>query len=176
MNKTNGETMDDAGPRPDDEVRKDVEQHLVDDTAVDAKEVRLSVKDGVVTLSGAVDAVPEKRRAREIAETIPGEKAVVDNMQVRNFVERGDEELKNEIINHLGRDAWVESLPDLEVYVSDGQVRLEGTPKTWPERSAIEDVVWWVPGVRDVENLMHPDEAPQDIVPDRTAFHNEKSL
>lgn len=170
------ETMDDAGPRPDEEVRAHVEKHLVDDSMVDAKEVTVSVKNGVVSLSGAVDAVPEKRRAREIAETIPGVKCVEDNMEIRNFVERGDEELKNEIINHLSRDAWVESLPDLEIYVSNGQVRLEGTPKTWPERKAIEDVVWWVPGVRDVENLMHPSEEPQDIVPDRTAFHDEKSL
>jgi len=160
----------------DDAVRRQVEQFLTEDTTVDQKEVTVSVKDSVVTLSGAVDAVPEKRRAREIAETTPGVKEVVDDLDVRNFVEREDNELKSAIVNALTRDAWVDSLPDIEIYVSMGQVRLEGTCKTWSERAAIEDVVWWVPGVRSVENLMHPTEEPQDIVAGRTAFHDEKSL
>lgn len=176
MNIESGETMDDTGPRPDARVSDDVRRFLANDSTVDAGEVNVATTGGVVTLTGKVDAVPEKRRAREIAETTPGVKEVVDNMEVLNFVERKDDELRSEIVNHLLRDAWVESLPSLEIYVSGGQVRLEGTPKTWSERKAIEDVVWWVPGVRDVENLMHPSEEAQDIAEDRTAFHDEKSL
>jgi osmotically-inducible protein OsmY len=151
-------------------------EFMAQSPGLDPGEVQVGVKDSVVTLEGAVDAVPEKRRAREIAETTPGVKSVVDNLSVLNFVKREDNELKSEIVNHLGRDAYVESLPDLEIYVSAGEVRLEGRCKTWRERHSIEDVVWWVPGVRDVENLIHPTEESPDLNPGETAFYDEKSL
>jgi osmotically-inducible protein OsmY len=151
-------------------------EFMAQSPGLDPGEVQVGVKDSIVTLEGAVDAVPEKRRAREIAETTPGVKSVVDNLSVLNFVKREDNELKSEIVNHLGRDAYVQSLPDLEIYVSAGEVRLEGTCKTWSERHSIEDVVWWVPGVRSVENLVHPTEEQTDLNPGETAFYDEKSL
>lgn len=143
---------------------------------VDAGEVKATANDGVLTLDGAVDAAPERWRAVEIAETTPGVKRVVDNLTVLNYVPMEDEELKNAVMNALSRDAFVESLPNLEVYVERGTVRLEGTSKTWHERRAIADAVWWTPGVLNVEVMIHPTEEPQDYAEDRTAHHNEDSL
>jgi osmotically-inducible protein OsmY len=157
-------------------LKADVLRFFQESADVDPSEIEVSVSDGVVTLGGCVEAVPEKRRAREIAETTPGVKMVEDEMRVRNFVERGDDELKSAIVNHLSRDAWVESIPTLEIYVSGGEVRLEGTCKTWAERHTIAQAVWWVPGVRNVENLIHPTEEPQDIVPGLTVHFDRESL
>ncbi|HEY3266671.1 MAG TPA: BON domain-containing protein [Armatimonadota bacterium] len=157
----------------DPSIRSHVDLFLQANPEVDHREVRVNVQDGVVTLSGTVDAVPEKRRAREVAETTPGVQRVIDDLQVRNFVARSDDELKSELVNALTRDAYVESLPTLEIYVSDGEVRLEGTCKTWRERHAIADAVWWTPGVRNVENLVHPLE---DHDTSETANHNLASL
>lgn len=165
-----------TGQPSDESIRSHIKLFMQANPAVDQKEVQVSVEGGVVTLEGMVDAVPEKRRAREIAESIPGVARVIDNMQVRNFVELEDDQLRNEIVNHLTRDAFVESLPTLEIYVSNGEVRLEGTCKTWHERTAIADTVWWAPGVKNVENLIHPTEEPADVQEDGTAFHNKDSL
>lgn len=143
---------------------------------VDAREVHATAHNGTLTLNGAVDAVPERRRIREIAETTPGVKTVVDNLTVRNFVAMDDDALKSAVVNALSRDAFVESLPNLEIYVERGTVRLEGTCKTWHERTAISDTVWWTPGVLNVEVLIHPTEEPQDYAEGRTAHHNEDSL
>jgi osmotically-inducible protein OsmY len=167
---------DNPKPVTDDEIRSRILEFFQAGPLVDCKEITVEVRDGHVTLSGAVDAVPEKRRAREIAETTPGVKDVTDAMEVRNFVERSDEELRNEIINALTRDAYVQSLPQLEIYVSDGEVRVEGACETWAEKKSISDAVWWTPGVRNVQMLVHPTEEEADLREGITAFENRESL
>ncbi len=135
----------------DQTIHSNLMEYLRNSPGVDEGEVEATVTDGTVTLTGAVDAVPERRRVREIAETTPGVRAVVDKLTIRNFVDLEDDELKSALVNALSRDAFVESLPSLEIYVHNGEVRLEGKCKTWHERSAIADTVWWTPGVRNVE-------------------------
>jgi osmotically-inducible protein OsmY len=164
------------GQPSDESIRSHIYQFYQANPTVDQKEIRVTVQDGEVTLDGTVDGLPEKRRAREIAETIPGVRTVRDNLVLANFVERTDEELRNEIVNALTRDAFVENVPALEIYVSGGEVRLEGTCKTWAEKDSIGDVVEWTPGVRSVSNRIHPTEEASDLVEGQTAFHNKESL
>ena len=100
-----GTAEQDAATQPSDEsIKSHIHQFFNVNPAVDGNEVQVSVKDAVVTLEGGVEAVPEKRMAREIAETTPGVKGVIDNLTVKNFVERTDEELHAEVKNALIRD------------------------------------------------------------------------
>jgi len=137
----------------DEQLRSEVERVLREDHRVDPKEVTVTVSGSHVTLTGAVDSAAEKRAARQDAETVPGVETVTDRMTVKNFVPVRDEELVAAVRNALRRDAYVDD-GDIEVYASNGEVRLDGTVSTYAERKAAADVVWWTPGVINVENLL----------------------
>ena len=137
----------------DEQLRADVERVLREDHRVDVREVVVRVAARHVTLTGAVDSVPEKRAARQDAESVPGVEGVTDEMTIRNFVHVPDDELVAAVRNSLSRDAYVHA-EKIEVYASNGEVRLDGTVPTYAERKAAADVVWWTPGVINVENLL----------------------
>lgn len=135
------------------QLQRRVERILREDHRVDAREISVSVAGPHVTLSGAVDSVPEKRAARQDAESVPGVEGVTDAMTVRNFVPVPDAELAAAVHNALLRDAYVDA-SRVEVYASSGEVRLDGWVATYAERKAAADVAWWTPGVVNVENLL----------------------
>ncbi|HKC85408.1 MAG TPA: BON domain-containing protein, partial [Blastocatellia bacterium] len=55
---------------------------LTDDWYVDASDMEVSVNNCTVTLSGRVDSRLEKRRAEDIAESVPGVKDVSNRLTV----------------------------------------------------------------------------------------------
>jgi osmotically-inducible protein OsmY len=147
------------------QLRGEVERVLREDHRVDAREVTVAVAGHHVTLTGAVDSVAEKRAARQDAESVPGVEGVTDEMTVRNFRRVPDDELAASVHNALLRDAYVDA-ENIEVYASNGEVRLDGTVATYAERKAAADVAWWTPGVINVENLLLvTDEAFVDAEP-----------
>src|SRR5947209_16663042 len=99
----------------DERLRDEVERVLREDHRVDAREVTVAVSGSHVTLTGAVDGVPEKRAARQDAESVPGVEGVTDEMTVRNFVRVPDEQLVATVRNALIRDAYVDDAR-IEVY------------------------------------------------------------
>jgi osmotically-inducible protein OsmY len=152
----------------DEQIKRGVEQFLRESSRVDEKEVRVEVSGAVVTLTGAVDSAIEKRYARQLAEETPGVKRVSDQVRVKSFVRRTDEELAEEVRHRLLRDAYVED-GRIEVYAS-GEVRLDGAVPTYHARKAAADVAWWTPGVINVENLLLvTDEEFVDVSPGEVA-------
>lgn len=137
----------------DEQLQAEVERVLREDHRVDIKEIEISVAGSHVTLTGAVDSVAEKRAARQDAETVPGVEGVTDRMTVKDFVPVPDDELVAAVRNALSRDAYVDA-SRVEVYAQNGEVRLDGNVSTYAERKAAADVVWWTPGVINVENLL----------------------
>jgi osmotically-inducible protein OsmY len=137
----------------EEQIRGEVERVLREDHRVDAREVRVSVAEHHVTLTGAVDSVAEKRAARQDAESVPGVEFVTDAMTIKNFSPVPDAELAAAVHNALIRDAYVDA-SRIEVYASHGEVRLDGSVATYAERHAAADVAWRTPGVINVENLL----------------------
>lgn len=68
--------------RSDERIREDVNERLGDDPMVDASEIEVSVQNREVTLTGTVRDRREKRRAEDIAESIPGVAHVQNNLRV----------------------------------------------------------------------------------------------
>jgi osmotically-inducible protein OsmY len=56
----------------DDRIRKEINGRMFDDTDLDASDIEVSVDNGVVTLSGSVDSLWDKRRAEDIAKSVSG--------------------------------------------------------------------------------------------------------
>ena len=137
----------------DQEIQRQVEEVLKNTTRVDEKELQVSVKDSVVHLTGCVDSAYEKRIARTLAEDVQGVQYVHDDVHVKNFVKRPDNELAEEVRHALLRDAFVEGA-QIEVRANNGEIELDGNVPTYSVKKAAQDVAWWTPGVINVENLL----------------------
>lgn len=137
----------------DPEIKTRVEEILRRTSLVDEKEVSVSVHDAVVTLTGEVDSAIEKRRARQLAEEVEGVQYVSDELKIKNWVKRSDEELAHEVRLRLQRDAYAQGT-NIEVRASNGEVVLDGSVPDYRTKKDVEDVVWWTPGVIGVENLL----------------------
>lgn len=68
--------------RSDERIREDVSDRLADDAYVDASDIDITVSGGEVTLTGTVDHRMVKRRAEDIAESVPGVRHVQNNLRV----------------------------------------------------------------------------------------------
>jgi hypothetical protein len=68
--------------RSDDRVREEISDCMTDDPRLDASEITVEVKQGVVTLCGSVTSRDQKRRAEDVAERISGVKDVSNQLRV----------------------------------------------------------------------------------------------
>jgi CBS domain-containing protein len=67
--------------RSDERIREDVNERLTDDPMIDASEINVTVQNREVTLTGTVRDRNERRRAEDLAESIPGVTHVQNNLR-----------------------------------------------------------------------------------------------
>src|ERR1700730_16461244 len=77
----------------DEEIQKDVLAELKWDAQVQPNEIGVSVKDGVVTLTGWVDSYLKRWAAEDAAHRGGGVKAVANDIEVKLFSERTDADI-----------------------------------------------------------------------------------
>ena len=111
------------------------------------KNVRAEVKDGVVTLTGAVEWQYQRENIIKNIEHIGGVKNVVNLITVRPRLSAAD--LQQKITDALKRHAEIEA-SKVKVTVDGGTVTLDGTVETIAERDHVEDAAWAAPGVSRV--------------------------
>jgi hypothetical protein len=68
--------------RSDDRIKEDVSEALERDREVDASEIEVDVKDGVVILRGSVEHRLHKRRSEDVIEMIPGVKDIRNELSI----------------------------------------------------------------------------------------------
>lgn len=86
--------------RSEERIKEDVSDQLSDDSFLDASGIEVSVKDGDVTLNGAVDSRYSKHRAEDLAEDVTGVKNVQNNLRV---VENIDNTINKNAVNDGNR-------------------------------------------------------------------------
>ena len=69
--------------RSDFDIRRDVEDELRSDPDIDATDIAVAVKDGVVTLAGFVRSFRQRRKAEQDIKRVAGVVGVVNNIEVR---------------------------------------------------------------------------------------------
>jgi osmotically-inducible protein OsmY len=139
--------------RTDEEIQRDVLAELKWDAQVQPNEIGVSVKDGVVILSGWVDSFLKKWAAEEAAHRVPGVKAVANDIEVRLPSERTDADVAAAVIRALEWDAGIPS-DKIEVTVSKGWVTLKGEVEWQYQKEDAERVVRRLSGVKGVSNLI----------------------
>jgi len=73
----------DKMPVTDDSVRDQVMVRLAADAVVKGGSIDVEVKDGIVTLKGAVDSDEARRRADKIAKHVKGVKSVANQLTIK---------------------------------------------------------------------------------------------
>ena len=137
------------------ELQRAVLDELRWEPSVDPADVGVSVKEGVVTLTGHVTSYAEKWAAEKAAKRDYGVKAVANELDVKLPGEnkRSDEDIAIAAVNALRSNILV---PDdkIKVTVSDGWVELEGEVEWQYQKTAAENSVRYLTGVKGVSNLI----------------------
>ena len=152
--------------RTDLQLQQDVLAELKYDARVQATEVGVTVKDGVVALTGWVDSYTKKWAAEDAAHRVRGVKAVANDIEVRlpASKERTDADIAAAVARALEWDAMLD-LNKLDVTVSKGWVTLRGSLEWQYQKEDAERVVRRISGVTGVSNLitLKPRVSPQDL-------------
>lgn len=135
------------------QVQKDVMLELQWEPYLRASEIGVTVKDGVVTLSGVVDALPKKLVAEKAAARVAGVKAVAEEIKVGlpAQIAATDSEIAHAALLAL---KWLHFAdPDaVRVKVEDGIITLDGEVTHDFQRKNAASSVSSLQGVRAVVN------------------------
>lgn len=139
----------------DAQIQSDVLAELKWEPRVQPNEIGVVVKDGVVTLTGWVDAYTKKWAAEDAAHRVRGVKAVANDIEVRLPAsdERTDADLAAAVVRALEWDAFV-PVDKLEVTVSKGWVTLKGEVEWNYQKQDAERAVRRLVGVTGVTNMI----------------------
>jgi osmotically-inducible protein OsmY len=137
------------------ELKRSVETELNWEPSVDAAEIGVAVKDGVVTLNGQVKSYWEKWSSERAASRVSGVRAIVNKLEVHlpSSNERTDEDIAKAAVNALDASITVPA-KRITVKVSQGWITLEGSVDWQFQRRAAESAVRNLIGVKGVINLV----------------------
>ena len=147
------------------ELQKDVEDAIRWEPLLDAEEIGVTSKDGVVSISGIVDSYAKKVEAESAAKKVIGVKALVQNIEVKfaNSPTKTNIEIAKEVLVAL-KSKW--SVPDdkVTVEVEDGWVTLNGELPWNYEREGAENAVTYLKGVKGVTNNIKIRSESHDVI------------
>lgn len=136
--------------KTDSDVRQDVANELMWDPRVSSGDIKVTAKDGIITLNGTVPHLTEKRAAEHAAERVGGVKAVVDELEVKSSFDRSDEEIAEAAVSAL---KWNYSVPEnVKLSIDHGWITLTGEADWNYQRTAAKNSVNQLLGVRGVSN------------------------
>jgi osmotically-inducible protein OsmY len=135
------------------QIKSDVTAELVWDPTVNATNVGVAVKDGVVTLGGTVDTYVEKHAVERAARRVSGVRGIAVELEVRLAPghQRTDSEIAQAALHAL---RWHSLVPDerVKVEVEDGWLTLRGELDWAYQSASAEQAVRPLVGVRGVGN------------------------
>jgi osmotically-inducible protein OsmY len=136
------------------ELQQDVQDAIKWEPLLNAAEIGITVKDGIVTLTGVVDSYSKKTEAEDAAKNVAGVKAVVEKLEVKftNSVDKKDDtDIAAAVVNAF---KWNWEIPNDKVHVKveKGWVTLEGELSWNFQREAAYTAVKKLLGVTGVSN------------------------
>jgi len=133
------------------EIQKDVMEELQWEPILVAASIGVTVKDGVVTLSGEVNNYSKKMAAERAARRVSGVKALAEDIQVVFFPEdrKTDAEIAEAVVNTLKQHEAVQE-GKIKIKVEDAVVKLEGMVEWAYQRDNAKKAIENLLGVRSV--------------------------
>ena len=135
------------------QLQQDVQAELKWEPSVNAAQIGVEVKDGVVTLAGHVSSYAEKYGAEHAAQRVSGVRALAIEMDVKllGSSKRSDADIARTVENGL---QWATFLPKdhVKVMVENGFVTLSGEVDWEYQRQAATGAVRYLMGVTGVSD------------------------
>lgn len=141
--------------RGDEQVQQDIFEELKWDARVQPNEVGVTVKNGIVTLTGWVDSYTKKWVAERASHRVRGVVAVANDIEVRlpSASERTDADVASSAMRALEWDALVPT-ERVEMTVSKGWITLKGEVEWEYQKREAERAIRRLSGVRGITNLV----------------------
>jgi osmotically-inducible protein OsmY len=152
--------------KTDSDIKRDVEFELKWDPDIDATDIAVSVKNGVVTLTGFVRSYSQKLDAERDAKRVSGVIGLANDIEVRLPVidQRPDPEIARDAVAAV-KSELPYSYESIKSVVKDGWLTLEGEVEWNFQRERAEKAVRRIKGVKGISNLisLKPTVAPSEI-------------
>lgn len=135
------------------DLQRDVQDAIKWEPLLNAAEIGVTAKDGVITLTGTVDSYAKKLEAEDAAKKVAGVRAIAQEIEIRfaNSNKKNDAEVATEIVTALTSNFEIpENL--IKVKVENGFVTLEGELSWNYQKEAAKRVVNHLLGVKGVTN------------------------
>jgi osmotically-inducible protein OsmY len=152
--------------RSDSDIKRDVEDELRWDPSVDATDIAVAVKNGVVTLTGFVRNYMDKFHAEAAAKRVAGVAGLANDIEVglSRADQRPDPEIARDAVAAI-KSRLPLSSEHIKVVVDKGWVTLEGQVEWNYQRDEAERAVRRINGVKGVINSLdlQPRAKPSEI-------------
>ncbi len=138
--------------KSNEDLQKDVQEAIKWEPLLHAAEIGVTVKDGIVTLTGVVDGYAKKFEAENATKSVSGVKAVVEKIEIKHNEAhkfKDDYQLANEILNAL-QYHWEIPNDSVKVKVEQSWVTLDGELQWHYQKETAKNTVKNLVGVRGV--------------------------
>jgi osmotically-inducible protein OsmY len=136
----------------DSQLRQDIIDELEFDPSIYGEHIGVAVDNNVVSLAGHVNSYAEKLAAIAAARRVTGVHAIAENIDVRYPYQNktNDDQIAKRASDILKWDIMAPR--DIDVLVQDGWVTLSGHADWYYQKTAAEDDIRKLSGVRGVSN------------------------
>ncbi|MCU1234691.1 MAG: ornithine aminotransferase [Candidatus Solibacter sp.] len=137
--------------RTDPEIARDAVRELESHILIPSDKIKVTVRDGWVTLEGEVRWQFQRKLAESTIRKLEGVAGIINNIAIKTNAP--PQKIKEKIEEALRRSAELDARR-LSVETDGSKVILRGTVRSWNEREEAERAAWAAPGVTEVENLI----------------------
>jgi len=147
------------------ELQEDVQNAIKWEPLLNAAEIGVTAKDGVVSLTGVVDSYAKKVEAENAAKKVIGVKALVEKIEVifPNSWKKTNVDIAKEVLAALNSN-WSVPKDKVTVKVEDGWVTLEGELPWNYQKEAAKNAVNYLMGVKGVTNSIKIKSETHDVI------------
>jgi osmotically-inducible protein OsmY len=152
--------------KSDSEIERDVQAELEWDPDLDATDIAIKVKNGVVELTGFAKSYTDKYEAEIAAKRVAGVVGVANDIEVRlpSVDERPDPDIARDAVAAIKSQLPISS-ENIRLTVKSGWVTLEGEVEWQYQRQTAENAVRRIKGVKGVSNtiVLRPHAEPGEV-------------